>query len=116
MVWRPPGSTRTDTLLPYATLFRSRPGENVFVVQGRLDDPAHVRAHMKTQLAVDTPAADSFRELQAFDRAAQQARVQQQAQAASVEHAGSEQQRRSEERRGGKECVSTCRLRVAPEP
>src|SRR3546814_17288463 len=23
MVWRPPGSTRTDTLFPYTTLFRS---------------------------------------------------------------------------------------------
>ncbi|GAB3310892.1 hemolysin [Luteimonas notoginsengisoli] len=70
-----------------------RPGEHVFVVQGRLDDPAHVRAHMKTQLAVDTPAADSLRELQAFDRAARQARTQQQAQAESLEHGASAQQR-----------------------
>ncbi len=47
---------------------------------------------MKTQLAVDTPVADSLRELQALDEAAQ-ARTQQQAQAASVELAVSEQQR-----------------------
>src|SRR3546814_18350489 len=26
MVRRPPGSTRTDTLFPYTTLFRARPG------------------------------------------------------------------------------------------
>src|SRR3546814_1220841 len=25
MIWRPPRSTRTDTLLPYTTLFRSKP-------------------------------------------------------------------------------------------
>src|SRR3546814_14672586 len=27
MIRRPPGSTRTDTLFPYTTLFRSRAGE-----------------------------------------------------------------------------------------
>src|SRR3546814_4853480 len=32
MIRRPPGSTRTDTLVPYTTLFRSRP-----VPAGRLD-------------------------------------------------------------------------------
>jgi type IV secretion system effector X-Tfes-like protein len=87
------GLQRIDHVVLGGQTERLRPGENVFVVQGRLDDPAHLRAHMKTQLAVDTPAADSFRELQAFDRAAQQVRVQQQAQATSVEHAGTEQQR-----------------------
>src|SRR3546814_10024735 len=74
------GLERIDHVVLSGQAERLRPGENVFVVQGRLDDPAHLRAHMKTQLAVDTPAADSFRELQAFDRAAPQARVQQQAQ------------------------------------
>src|SRR3546814_11290321 len=28
MIRRPPGSTRTDTLFPYTTLFRSRPCEH----------------------------------------------------------------------------------------
>src|SRR3546814_11057403 len=28
MIRRPPRSTRTDTLFPYTTLFRSQPGEN----------------------------------------------------------------------------------------
>src|SRR3546814_10329227 len=28
MIRRPPRSTRTDTLFPYTTLFRSRPGES----------------------------------------------------------------------------------------
>src|SRR3546814_5726261 len=29
MIRRPPGSTRTDTLFPYTTLFRSRTGEKL---------------------------------------------------------------------------------------
>lgn len=94
------GLERIDHVVLGAQAERLRPGENVFVVQGRLDDPAHLRAHVKTQLAVDTPAAESFRELQAFDRAVQQARRQQQAQAASVEHAGSEQQHAATMRMG----------------
>src|SRR3546814_12756241 len=35
MIRRPPRSTRTDTLLPYTTLFRSNPG--------RTEDPAALR-------------------------------------------------------------------------
>lgn len=87
------GLERIDHVVLGRQTERLRPGENVFVVQGRLDDPAHLRAHMKTQLAVDTPVAESFRELQAFDRAAQQARVQQQAQATCVEQDCADQQR-----------------------
>ncbi len=44
-----------------------REGENVFVVQGRLDDPAHLRGHMKTQLAAQTPVVDSFRQIEVFN-------------------------------------------------
>ena len=40
-------------------------GENVFVVQGRLDDPANLRAHMKTDEAVRTPEAASFDKVEA---------------------------------------------------
>src|SRR3546814_13599178 len=34
MIRRPPRSTRTDTLLPYTTLFRSRPGVGGDVLGG----------------------------------------------------------------------------------
>src|SRR3546814_3952981 len=37
MVRRPPRSTRTDTLFPYTTLFRSVPGGRVRLVQPVLD-------------------------------------------------------------------------------
>lgn len=42
-------------------------GENVFIVQGRIDDPAHLRAHTKTQLAAQTPVVDSFRKIEVFN-------------------------------------------------
>src|SRR3546814_3903864 len=34
MIGAPPGSTRTDTLCPYTTLFRSRGGDFMFVIAG----------------------------------------------------------------------------------
>ena len=74
-------STRTD---------RVAAGENVFVVQGRLDDPAHVRAHMKTDAAVQTPEAASFDRVEAInDRSAQQASALQAQQQAQDEQARS---------------------------
>src|SRR3546814_14328779 len=35
MIRRPPRSTRTDTLFPYPTLFRSKEGEEAFLAQAR---------------------------------------------------------------------------------
>src|SRR3546814_16206233 len=44
MIRRPPRSTRTDTLFPYTTLFRSREpgaiGSRQWPLQGRVDHPA----------------------------------------------------------------------------
>src|SRR3546814_3408085 len=37
MIRRPPRSTRTDTLFPYTTLFRSRPAPHILVITA----PAH---------------------------------------------------------------------------
>lgn len=53
-------------------------GQNVFVVQGEMGDPAQLRAGMSTQQAVSTPWDDS---MQQFDAVAEerQARAQQQA-------------------------------------
>src|SRR3546814_1219484 len=42
MIRRPPRSTRTDTLFPYTTLFRSADGSGVLVGQRVADDPADV--------------------------------------------------------------------------
>ena len=38
-------------------------GENVIVVQGKLEDPSHTRAYMSTQQAVNTPVTESFKQL-----------------------------------------------------
>ncbi|MGO1072489.1 XVIPCD domain-containing protein [Lysobacter sp. CA199] len=54
-------------------------GENVFVVQGRLDDPAHLRAHMKTDEAARTPEAVSFDKVEALNERIAQHSAQAQA-------------------------------------
>ncbi|OOX13601.1 peptidoglycan-binding protein [Xanthomonas axonopodis pv. cajani] len=56
-------------------------GENVFVVQGALDDPAHKMAHMKTSDAIAQPVEQSLSQLQALgetQRQRQQAQQQDQ--------------------------------------
>src|SRR3546814_4089095 len=49
MIRRPPRSTRTDTLFPYTTLFRSadegeRPGQGQSQGQGEIPDEAEIRS------------------------------------------------------------------------
>src|SRR3546814_687557 len=53
MIRIPPRSTRTDTLLPYTTLFRSSGGENLALVKGRIDPgkPTLVRMHVMSPLS-----------------------------------------------------------------
>lgn len=62
------GLTRIDHVVLSNQTERSRQGENVFVVQGQLDDPAHLRAHMTTQLATATPVQVSMQRLQELDQ------------------------------------------------
>lgn len=45
------------------------PGENVFLVQGRPDDPSMLRAHMPTQVATQTPVAESMQRLESVNQA-----------------------------------------------
>src|SRR3546814_13451087 len=99
MILRPPRSTRTDTLFPYTTLFRSRAREQVTGF-------AHGQFHLLLlQCAVLGAEADHH----AF------ATVQV-ASAMDVPGVGQSLQlgKRSEERRVGKECVRTCRSRWSP--
>ncbi len=53
--------------------------QQVFIVQGAINDPAHQRAHMPTVEAVQTPEIQSFDRLQAINQTQAQAREQQQA-------------------------------------
>jgi len=73
------GLQRIDNIVLSRGTDAVKPGENVIAVQGRLDDPSHLRAHMKTQTAVETPVAESFKQLEVAN--AQQKTQQQNMQA-----------------------------------
>src|SRR3546814_11626069 len=119
MIRRPPRSTRTDTLFPYTTLFRSIDPDgsegapfserNIFVglkggfgaVQfGKYDTPVK-NAGAKTDLFNDQSIGDIGSLLVGETR-----------QNNMFQYASPKM--RSEERRVGKECVSTCRSRWSP--
>src|SRR3546814_14371378 len=100
MIRRPPRSTRTDTLFPYTTLFRSdRRGRGVAVLA-----PLHPQQHRHHHPGEDqerTGLVHQAGRLEPSDRSSD---------AGWEEGAAG----RSEERRVGKECVSTCRSRWSP--
>lgn len=71
------GLSRIDHVVMSAGNAQTPPGQNVFVVQGRLDDPAHLRAHMSTDVAVQTPVSESLQQLQKVDQQLAENRLQQ---------------------------------------
>src|SRR3546814_15046119 len=109
MIRRPPRSTRTDTLFPYTTLFRSIGVGGLFVedvvdIQLELEPFVDVEAdaHIDEDHAGDvvkTIGIEIFRGLR-IDLCL-----------ADVRQLREQIEGRSEERRVGKECVSTCRSR-----
>src|SRR3546814_18467969 len=107
MIRRPPRSTRTDTLFPYTTLFRSHrvvtgrrgseraTGAHHLMIANQGDNAALNADHTHAIVGVRTqPAADQ--------RIANPSKT-------AIGKPG-----RSEERRVGKEGVSTCRSRWSP--
>src|SRR3546814_15753507 len=120
MIRRPPRSTRTDTLFPYTTLFRSRSGyplqTGVIILfdlspivdarKFRMGDASVFRNFAKEILAIDglKAAAKEPRKIEAETRDFL---------FLNVRHFHDDVGR-SEERRVGKECVSTCRSRWTP--
>src|SRR3546814_15458521 len=112
MIRRPPGSTRTDTLFPCTTLFRS----------GGLDDASSLAFAPNTHdflrrllscLPVGRPPRilTSDGEFHSFTR--QAARLEEEGLAA-VTRVPVEPFERAEERRGGKAGVRKCRHRWSP--
>src|SRR3546814_15216456 len=115
MIRRPPRSTRTDTLFPYTTLFRSHIDlvethalDNAGIVGSKEGIDLHARAlaHLGQErvplgLQILRGLGGDNAEIQflGFGR---------------LGCATQGQTSRSEERRVGKECVSTCRSRCAP--
>src|SRR3546814_15618125 len=106
MIRRPPISTRTDTLFPYTTLFRSA------IAPIR---PAPRQAHdfVREQAARGRDmdfAGDEAAEAVPIEPRRRGGAGGEPIEADRVEH----RVPRSEERRVGKECVSTCRSRWSP--
>src|SRR3546814_7233360 len=152
MIRRPPRSTRTDTLFPYTTLFRSETArEGVEFEIGQLmirvlETPGHTDDHLAFLLH-DTAYPDGpvgvftgdalfvgdvgrtdfypdrkrevagllFDSLQKILALGDQVILYPAHGAGSVCGSGMAERERSEERRVGKECVSTCRSRWAPD-
>lgn len=69
---------RADHVLLSAQTAEHPAGRNVFVVQGEMSDPAHLRAVMPTDTAVQTPVEHSLRQIEAASLERQQATMQRQ--------------------------------------
>src|SRR3546814_18643670 len=108
MIRRPPRSTRTDTLFPYTTLFRS--------------DLAQLRAHLlgRVSFFLESSVDESrqvSRDLSVLraEITELESRVDREAKEIKLRRAENKiSQFSSEERSVGKECVSTCRSRWTP--
>src|SRR3546814_13637582 len=121
MIVRPPRSTRTDTLLPYTTLFRSQ-GRTDLYFDYCAEFPVYVIAMV---LGIRPQDLEHFHEwtamLQIAAAPADEARSARLAVEAYMRDIIADRRKaprddivsRSEERRVGKECVSTCRSRWA---
>src|SRR3546814_12003355 len=116
MIRRPPRSTRTDTLFPYTTLFRSISGFDISISGNGWE----------RSLTISLPRSDGriYGRLPAAGRSAihrAAADVAHRAHRPAEHHGPADPPRgnrrafgRSEERRVGKECVRTCRSRGSP--
>src|SRR3546814_17632364 len=114
MIRRPPSTTRTDTLFPYTTLFRSP----IVEPAARHQDPRPIQLDRVEQF-LHRALGEQFlghREALAHHvlaNLAQHARDLAARRFAALARRDVVIARRSEERRGGKECVGTCRSRWA---
>src|SRR3546814_13628508 len=112
MIRRPPRSTRTDTLFPYTTLFRS-PVVEAFAEQaaradGNLGLGDVIARAKRIALGIEERRHPALLIVLQGKEIGERGGDQRQ------RPARHEPAQRSEERRVGKECVSTCRSRWAP--
>src|SRR3546814_18019478 len=117
MIRRPPRSTRTDTLFPYTTLFRSAGQsaapeaykvDNRWLLYSAIPLRAEGEQAIRGTLLLVSDLQHLFATLPTLPDEAGQLRLTQQFSGAP------EQVLRSEERRVGKECVSKVRSRWSP--
>ncbi|APP86199.1 XVIPCD domain-containing protein [Xanthomonas hortorum] len=74
------GLSRIDHVVLSENYKSVRQGENLFVVEGALNDPAHKMAHMKTNDALAQPVEQSLAQLQSLGETQRQQQSQQQEQ------------------------------------
>src|SRR3546814_13699875 len=119
MIRRPPISTRTDTLFPYPTLFRSAVVRTVRELAGQAELATTGRGlalDLTLGLALEAfvhPVEDEAEQRAAAVHIVRQEMVEMVAHGIFGEARGLGD-RSSEERRVGDECVSTCRSRLLP--
>src|SRR3546814_14588780 len=107
MIRRPPRSTRTDTLFPYTTLFRSAGSHHRSIgLEGRFDVE---KADAVDLIDARRPEIGGAAEEDLRDLLAAELRP-----ILLQESGRTGDRRRSEERRVGNACVSTCRFRWSP--
>src|SRR3546814_14831560 len=125
MIRRPPRSTRTDTLFPYTTLFRSSQcgcqcdAADTLKSRQPLDDQIveAVGVDPVDDEAVRPPLADTPPVDHCLAKGEIGGRLDRDMATSAAEQLRLQEPRdRSEERRVGKECVSTCRSRWSPYP
>src|SRR3546814_20262917 len=118
MIRRPPRSTRTDTLFPYTTLFRSQGADAVFTCVGADADLQQVVLGKDGALAAMRPGAvlvdHTTVSAKIARRLAEEAASKGLLAVDAPVSGGQAGAERSAERRVGKECVSTCRSRWSP--
>src|SRR3546814_20363764 len=120
MIRRPPRSTRTDTLFPYTTLFRSlvvvvadhrrqqrAEDRKAWQIKQRQRRRVEVAGRELRKVARQQIRAEIVASLDAREQAI--ARVEVIAARHEIDTLAETEPTRSEERRVGKECVSTCR-------
>src|SRR3546814_13020763 len=118
MIRRPPRSTRTDTLFPYTTLFRSAAQIVERIAKSRSVAEA-VQLLGEEEIARKTKFSGLAHALMALSALRTPAEVLANAAALmdpfwKTVWRDAWNDRRSEERRVGEECVSTCRYRWSP--
>src|SRR3546814_14252950 len=130
MIRRPPRSTRTDTLFPYTTLFRSRPRGRAGA-RGRTGGTARQRRQRRQGACRQCfrGRRDRYPFLAPSMNCGDESELDRETEIVSDGEAGGGHaewhmdtgddvvglvSERSEERRVGKECVSTCRSRWSP--
>src|SRR3546814_13366780 len=102
MIRRPSRSTRTDTLFPYTTLFRSAP--SVRFVEIGAEQAGQRIDNFLLRLCKGVPKSDLYKAIRSGEVRVNKGCIS----------ADYRLEQRSEERRVGKECVSTCRSRWSP--